>query len=388
MAAALGCREDTESPSGPEPAPAFATAATTGLAFAQVSAGIVHTCGITTDQRLYCWGWNFNGQVGDGTTTSRPRPVAIGGALRFRQVSANLGAGGGHTCGITTDDRLYCWGWNEFGQVGDGTTVQRLTPVLVAGGLKFRSVAGGSAHTCGISSSDNRAYCWGRNANGQLGDGTTSQRLVPIAVAGTMRFRQVSTGVDHTCGVTIEDRAFCWGRNQYGQIGDSSTASQRLKPTPVATTRRFRQLDAGRFHACAVSAGNNRAFCWGRGLEGQLGNGKTYLSFWPRAVAGGLSFDRVSAGAEYTCGETTGNRAYCWGWNVSGMLGDGTTTTRLTPVPVRGGLSFSQVSAGGDHTCGKTPASVAYCWGGNSFGQLGDGTSTDRLTPVPVAGPM
>jgi alpha-tubulin suppressor-like RCC1 family protein len=340
------------------------------------------------DHRLYCWGWNFNGQLGDGTTTSRPRPVAVGGALRFRQVSANLGIGGGHTCAVTTDDRLYCWGWNQFGQVGDGTTVQRLRPVAVAGGQRFRRVDGGSAHTCAVGYSDNRAYCWGGNSSGQLGNGTTSGRLVPAAVTGPIRFREVSTGVDHTCGVSTENWAVCWGGNRQGQIGDNSNATHRLTPTRIASTRKFRQLDAGRSHTCAVSATDGRAFCWGNGRQGQLGNGKRYLSFKPRAVAGGLSFDRMSAGAEYSCGETTTNRAYCWGWNESGMLGDGTTTTRLTPVAVKGNLFFSQLSAGGDHTCGRTPKSVAYCWGGNDFGQLGDGTTTARLTPRAVAGPM
>jgi alpha-tubulin suppressor-like RCC1 family protein len=282
LVAAMGCGEDAQSPSPPESQTALATTATTALAFDQVSAGINHTCGITTDSQLYCWGLNFNGELGDGTTTTRLRPVAVGGALRFRLVSANVGIGGGHTCGITTDYRLYCWGYNAIGQLGDGTTVDRLRPVAVAGGKKFRWVDGGSAHTCGIGYSDNRAYCWGANASGKLGDGTTSGRLVPTAVAGTIAFRQVSTGVDHTCGVTTDNRAFCWGSNQEGQIGDSSTATQRLEPTPVATARRFCQLDVGRYHACAVSTGDNRAFCWGNGRVGQLGNGKTYLSFWPR----------------------------------------------------------------------------------------------------------
>jgi alpha-tubulin suppressor-like RCC1 family protein len=123
-----------------------------------------------------------------------------------------------------------------------------------------------------------------------------------------------------------------------------------------------------------------------RSAIAQLGNGKTYLSFWPRRVAGGLDFARVTSGGAHACGETTSNRVYCWGSNGSGNLGDGTTTTRLTPVAVTGGLFFRQVSAGDSHTCGKTTADVAYCWDNNEWGQLGDGTTTDRLRPTPVAG--
>jgi alpha-tubulin suppressor-like RCC1 family protein len=145
-------------------------------------------------------------------------------------------------------------------------------------------------------------------------------------------------------------------------------------------------VDTGGGHTCAVTT-DNRAFCWGNGRQGAVGNGKAYLSFWPKAVAGGLSFERVTTGASHTCGETTDNRAYCWGYNVeNGAVGDGTTTMRLTPVAVAGGHFFRQVSAGASHTCGRTAASVAYCWGGNLYGQLGDGTTASSSTPVPVAG--
>lgn len=379
----------------PSSVPAAAAAA---LAFSQVSASggsfQPHTCGVTTDNRAYCWGSNHIGQLGVGTNTGpencplpsvsrdacSTRPVAVLGGLRFRQVSA----GGTHTCGVTIDYRAYCWGANHASQLGDGTTTGRLAPVAVAGGLKFRRVDGGFLHTCGVSYPDDRAYCWGWNVSAQLGDGTKTQRLSPVAVAGGRLFSHVSAGQFHTCGVTTSGVVFCWGRNQEGQLGDSGTVNRR-RPSQVAGTRRFRQVDAGERHTCAV-ANSSRAFCWGDGQSGQIGNGKRYMSSWPRAVSGGLSFDRVTAGGSHTCGETNTNRAYCWGFGTA--LGDGTSGVALTPVAVAGGLTFSQVSAGGDYTCGKTTAAVAYCWGDNDSGNLGDGTTGERLTPRPVAGPI
>jgi alpha-tubulin suppressor-like RCC1 family protein len=158
----------------------------------------------------------------------------------------------------------------------------------------------------------------------------------------------------------------------------------------VAGAHRFRQIEAGSAFTCAVTT-TNRAFCWGNGRQGQIGDGKTFLRFSPSAVAGGHSFSRVTTGYSHTCGETTLNRAYCWGSNTTGQLGDGTISRRLTPVPVAGGRFFSQVSAGGtefgSHTCGKTAAGVAYCWGWNFYGQLGDGTTTNRNRPTAVLGP-
>jgi alpha-tubulin suppressor-like RCC1 family protein len=388
LLAPLGCREDSEAPTAPLAEPTLTAAASTPLAFRQVSAGGEHTCGVTSDDLAYCWGYNQYGQLGIGNTEEGPelclslgcstRPLAVVGGLRFRQVSA----GEDHTCGVTTDYRAYCWGLT----VNGGST-----PVAVSGGLHFRQVSAGEVHTCGVTT-ENRAYCWGSyNGAGQLGNGTqsTDPQPTPVAVVGQLQFRQVSAGVEHTCAVTTDDRAYCWGSNSAGQIGDSTSASLRLRPTRVAGTRKWRQIDAGLAHTCAVTT-SDRAFCWGNGRAGQLGNGKAYLSFWPRAVSGGLSFTRVTAGVFHTCGETTTNRAYCWGatsYNNFGQLGDGTTTGHLTPVAVAGGLYFRQVSAGDYHTCGKTSTDVGYCWGYNAVGQLGDGTTTNRLRPRAVVGP-
>jgi alpha-tubulin suppressor-like RCC1 family protein len=393
LLAFIACR-DSEAPTSPELVPALATAST-ALSFDQVSAGSRHTCGVTAEHRAYCWGWNFYGQLGNGESTDpgsgtiapdRHAPVPVLTDLRFRQVSA----GTYHTCGVTTDFQAYCWGSNADGSLGDGTTTDRVTPVPVAGGHQFRLVDAGDAHTCGVSYPDNLAYCWGVNSRGAIGDGvlTLGKRLTPSAVAGGRQFRQVAAGLDHTCGVTTTNRAFCWGSDSVGQLGDSNSATlYSFAPVAVAGSRRFRQVDAGAAFTCAVTT-TERAFCWGSGREGQIGDGRTFLRFWPRAVAGGHSFERVTTGYTHTCGEATDNRAYCWG---HGALGDGTTTQRLTPTLVAGGHFFSQVSAGGSefgsHTCGKTGAGVAFCWGWNEYGQVGDGTTTSRLKPRAVVGP-
>lgn len=395
--AALGCREDLTAPTTSGPETALAATATAALAFHQVSAGELHTCGVTTDNRVYCWG---GGGLGDGTTTRRLKPVPIGGALRFRQVSAGIG----YTCGVTTTYLAYCWGKNEGGTLGDGTETNRLTPVPVAGGRLFRLVEAGVSHTCGVSYPDDKAYCWGYAAEGalgegSLGDGAPLSRLTPTAVAGGRSFRQVAPGgglSPHTCGVTTSNEPFCWGDNEYGKLGtgaDSTARPARTNiPLQVYGGRWFRQVDAGENFSCGVTT-SYRVFCWGNGRNGQMGDGKQFLRYWPKVpVASSLSFERVSTGGSHACGETTNNRVYCWGLNADGELGDGTTTKRLVPVAVAGGRLFDQVSASltyypnGGHTCAKTSTGAAYCWGSNSYGQLGDGTTTQRRTPVPVAG--
>jgi alpha-tubulin suppressor-like RCC1 family protein len=393
----LGCQEDSISPTDPDLNPALAMAA--APSFREVSAGSGHSCGVTTTNQAYCWGWNVFGQVGNGSTRfEQTRPALVRGGLRFRQVSA----GSYRTCGVTTEFLVYCW--------GDG---YGLTPSALPGGRRFRQVSVGEEHACAVTS-DDRAFCWGLNGHGQLGDGTNNPqddpRTMPVAVVGGLLFKHVSAGHHHTCGVTTTNRPYCWGSDRFGQIGDgpgtggcffsNTNLPCRKRPTLVAGGYRFRQIEAGGGggpgengiggtdggRTCAVTP-NDRAFCWGDGSHGQNGNGMRSITNAPQAVAGGLHFRGVSAGLHHTCGVTTENRAYCWGWNSAKQLGDGTQMERLRPRAVVGGHLFRQVSAGGAHTCGTTPSSAAYCWGGNSTGSLGDGTTMSSSRPRAVVGP-
>lgn len=388
-AAALGCGQDSFAPSEPGSSPELATAtASAPLSFVQVSTGTFHSCGVTSDGRAYCWGGNDKGQLGDGTTfinVSRTTPSAVIGGLRFRHVSA----GYEHTCGVTVDDRVYCWGLNFFGQLGNGTLgsdhFSVATPKEVVGGRQYRQVRAGYSHTCAITRA-NVAYCWGENHYGQLGNGTTTAApgiATPVRVLGAIAWRQLSGGGEHTCGVSQSDQVYCWGFNANGQLGIGNTIT-RTKPVPVSGGRQFRQVEAGGSHTCAVTTGN-LAYCWGFNFNGALGDGTTTQRLTPGAVAGLRRFDHVNAGDLHTCGVTLTGRAFCWGRNEIGRLGDGTPINRLTPAPVAGGLTFSLISAGLFHSCGVTTSNRAYCWG--SGGLLGDGTLTQRLVPVPVVAP-
>jgi alpha-tubulin suppressor-like RCC1 family protein len=369
-----------------------ATSAAFGIrfAFAGVSVGGDHTCGVTTSGAPYCWGDNTRGpgQLGDGTTTTRLSPAPVAGGLTFIAVSP----GYNHSCGLTTGGAAYCWGYNSNGQLGDGTRTTRLSPVPVSGGLTFAAVSAGAQHTCGVTTGG-AAYCWGSNYSGELGASTSETcpptsgncSTTPLAVSGGLTFAAVSAGTFHTCGLTTGGGAYCWGGNSAGELGDGTTTT-RGRPAPVAGGLTFAAVSAGVGHSCGLTTGG-AAYCWGDNTEGGLGDGTTTRRLSPVLVAGGLTFAEVRAGGAVTCGVTTGGGAYCWGENGFGQLGDGTTVSyRVSPVPVSGGLSFAAVSAGTYHTCGVTTGGAGYCWGSNYTGQLGDGTTTYRSSsPVRVA---
>jgi len=306
---ASACRDDPNAVTDPSPAAPqhtilrhdLGTAA--ALSFWQLAEGSNTTCGVTTDNRAFCWGRNIFGEVGNGTTTDEScslwpdcvtQPVAVVGGLHFRNVST----GQSLSCGVTTDSRAYCWGANGVGELGIGDKTAPGTcglrdgsestcstrPLAVSGGLLFRAVSTSFVFACGVTT-DDRAYCWGENNEGELGDGTTTQRSKPVPVAGGLRFGQVSVGGSHACGLTSAGAVYCWGWNEYGQLGDSTHVTQRLRPVRVAGGRTYRQVDAGTNHTCAVTT-SYRAYCWGNGQSGQLGNNRTSGSFWPRAVSG------------------------------------------------------------------------------------------------------
>jgi hypothetical protein len=203
-----------------------------GLTFAAVSAGPGFTCGVTTSGAAYCWGVNGSGQLGDGAadTVLHSTPVAVAGGLSFATVSA----GYAHTCGVTSGGAAYCWGNNYGGYLGDGSTTNSSTPVAVVGGLTFAAVSAGDDHTCGVTTSG-AAHCWGFNDYGQLGNGAADRlpHTNPVAVAGALAFAEVSAGSGHTCGVTTGGAAYCWGWNSYGQLGNGAMANSA---TPVVVT--------------------------------------------------------------------------------------------------------------------------------------------------------
>ncbi len=351
---------------------------------AVVSAGEGDSCGLTTGGNGYCWGSNHRGQLGDGTTTDRPTPVLVSGSFSFALFSALSD----HTCGVTTGGDTYCWGLNDQGQLGDGTTTDRATPVLVSGGLSFASLSSGENNTCGLTTTGADVYCWGRNDLGQLGDGTTAERRTPVLVSGGLSFASLNVdgGHGHSCGLTTGGDAYCWGSNRDGQLGDGTTTN-RLAPVPVSGGVDFAALSSGGFHSCGVTTGG-AGYCWGANSSGQLGDSTTTDRLAPVLVFGGLSFALLTAGFNHSCGLTTGGNAYCWGSNSEGQLGDGTTTDRLIPVLVTGGLVFASLVLGDRHSCAlATTGGGAYCWGENFFGQLGDGTTTARSEPVRVSDP-
>jgi alpha-tubulin suppressor-like RCC1 family protein len=252
----------------------------------------------------------------------------VAGGLRFRQVTSPS-----NSCGVTIGNLAYCWGGNAAGQLGDGTTNPSPTPVLVAGGLHFREVSGGVAHFCGVTTG-NQAYCWGLNTFGPLGDGTSGNfRTVPVAVAGGLRFGEVRADAQHTCGIATDNAAYCWGLNVFGEAGDGTSDNFRPAPVAVVGGLRFRELTLGEQHTCGLVTGG-RAFCWGGDFNFQLGTPTPGDGTTPVAVAGGLRFHQLSAGGDHTCAVSTGNAAYCWGTGFSGELGNGTTDPSQTPGPV------------------------------------------------------
>src|SRR2546422_757831 len=248
------------------------------LTFAAVTASGLHTCGLTiVTGAAYCWGANGSGQLGDGTKTNQSSPGVVQAPAG---VGFPAGAGGAaHTCGVTAAGAAYCWGDNGFGQLGDGTTTSQSSPVLVQAppGVSFAAVTGGVADTCGVTAAG-IAYCWGRNLEGQLGDGTTTNRLTPVLVQAPAGVSLAAAGAGdfHTCGVTATGAAYCWGANGSGQLGDGTNTTNRLTPVLVQAPAgvSFAAVTAGAVHPCGVTAAGP-AYCWGRNVEGQLGDGTT-----------------------------------------------------------------------------------------------------------------
>jgi len=337
-----------------------------------------HSCAVLDDGTLRCWGANLYGELGDGTTLNRSRPVAVAGLTNVEAVAA----GATFTCALLGDGTVRCWGYNANGELGNGATTNSLVPVPVPGLTNVTRLAAGYFHACAVKG-DGTTWCWGANDRGQLGNGTTTGSLVPVQVSGLATADSVTAGVAFSCAVLTDTTIRCWGANEYGQLGNASTTDSSL-PVTVTGEAGVTLVDAGYFHTCSRLA-SGHVHCWGANTWGQLGNGTTSHSSVPVE----LSFTNllaVSAGSSHTCFLNAGGGASCWGANSLGQLGDNTQIQRLTPSPnwLSNGAS---ISLGQSFSCALLTTGRVQCWGENDvFGKVGDGTGeVMRLVPTDVA---
>ncbi|MCR6031471.1 cutinase family protein [Nocardioides sp. zg-579] len=345
---------------------------------ASVSAGGQVSCQVREGGSAWCWGRNNFGQLGDGTTTTRTRPVAVAGGDTWRSISTS----GATTCAIRTDATLWCWGLGHHGQLGTGKGPARSTPAQVGSSAAWTSVSAGWFHTCGTRSNGS-LWCWGSNLRGQLGDGTFTTRGRPKRVGTANDWASVAAGGWFTCATRTGGTAWCWGQNTFGQLGSPESDPQPT-PTQVGTGTTWASLDAGWAHTCGTTV-EGAALCWGRNDRGQLGDATRSLRRSPEPVTGGRIWTSISAGDATTCAVDNTGSAWCWGSGRYGQIGDGSRSNRTVPTLVVAERAWLSLDAGWFHACGGLDTGATACWGNNELGQVGDGSTNDRPLPEGIS---
>jgi alpha-tubulin suppressor-like RCC1 family protein len=357
----------------------------TALALTQASAGLGnHVCARVSDGSARCWGANDVGQLGNGTTSpSSSSPVTVSGLTTVAAVAS----GGFHSCALLTDNTVRCWGQNSDGQLGNNSTTPSSSPVVVTGLTDAVAISAGTFHTCALRSGGG-INCWGNNSYLQTGTTTTVPRqLVATPAAGVTGASAVVAGGFHTCAL-VSGGLKCWGDNSLGQLGNGGTPNESVTAVDVpGLTSGVTSVGSGDSHVCAVVGGAVQ--CWGDNTYGQLGDGTTSATptLSPAPVPGLSGVADVRAGFVFTCARMTNNTVRCWGRNVEGELGDGTGVDKLTPTLVSGITTATALTTGSLNACASLANGTTRCWGYGAFGALGNGSTGDALSPVAVAFP-
>ena len=345
-------------------------------------------CGIHATGKLSCWGRNIAGEIGDGTTTTRPTPVDVGAGKTWKRV----GVGRTHSCGIANDggaDAMYCWGSDNYGEAGNGAgSTPSLTPAPIAASpgnsSPYADLAVGSSHTCAIRA-DKSLWCWGRNNYGQLGDGTTSNQSAPTQVGAATDWASITTAGETTCGLRSGGILWCWGRNDNGQLGLGLPDAQLSAPAQLSGSWSFASM--GSTHGCAVST-TGSLWCWGRNTSGELGFGNTMSPVSiPAQVGMSATWLSVATGiSATTCALDASGDVYCFGSGSYGQLGSGAYASATSPQKIASGGGFSAIAVGSDHGCAIRQSGELTCWGASYAAQLG-ATAPFVSTPTLLASP-
>ncbi|MGH7471572.1 MAG: RCC1 domain-containing protein [Longimicrobiales bacterium] len=336
--------------------PETPTAVQGGLVFRALVTGMRTTCALTQAGAVYCWGGRGIGELGDGTTAFKLTPTRVPGAT-FSSIETNIY----FSCGLSSG-AVRCWGLNDYGQLGNGTTTNAVTPTVITGvGTLNAEVTVGSSHAC-VRTNAGALHCWGNNTSGQLGDGASTNRTTPVLVTGGQTYRSVSAGSGHTCAVNTAGQIFCWGSNSSGQLGTGNTTGRNV-PTAVAGVAgiTFAEVVAANFHTCARSTAG-AVYCWGLNDNYQIGDGTLTTRTLPVLINVGTTVASVTANRTQTCARASNGSAYCWGTNNLGELGTGVPVQGVEPRPraVLGGLTFASLCAGASITCGVTTSGAGY----------------------------
>lgn len=352
----------------------------------EVAAGRGHTCARRSTGAVLCWGRNYDGELADGTMEEnqlRPRPVlGVTDAVE-------LALGDYFTCARRMNGSVLCWGNNSQGQLGDGTdgNVRRM-PVAVADLNDAVEIGAGASHAC-ARRANGTMVCWGLGSMGQLGDGTTAiRRNRPVAVTGLSDVVQITVGSAHTCARRNSGSVLCWGRNMEGQLGDGTNEIALRTPTAVTGLVDADAIAAEGNFTCAIRAGA-LVSCWGTNGSGQLGDGTSGMNRNAPTLVPELSnVTRLALGFSHACALLRDGGVRCWGANDTGLVGDGTTQSpRLRPTAVVGLSDADAIAANGNTSCARRRNGAVLCWGNNTAGQLGDGMIGNTIsTPTPVPG--